>query len=151
FAPDTATCRQSAGCLAFIGATQSPAGKPDTAGLAFVNLYSGTAAGLVSISVSATAGGETRTFTVQNIAIIGAKASGAHISLFCTPPNAPGFADTDCVKARPGAPTPCPVFLAARFNTVLGRETLPTFSSEAGSGGPPVKTKAYDPQMGGDQ
>src|SRR5262249_37643835 len=68
FAPDTATCRQSAGCLAFIGATQSPAGKPDTAGLAFVNLYSGTAAGLVSISVSAAARGPTRTLSAQNMA-----------------------------------------------------------------------------------
>jgi hypothetical protein len=150
FAPDTATCKQAAGCLGYIGETSSPT-KADTQGLAFVNLYSGTAAGLVSISVSATAGEQTRTFTVQNIAIIGAKASGAHISLLCTPLNVPGFVNTDCLKAGTGGPITCTVFLADRFNNVLGRETLATFSSEAGSAGPPVKTKAYDPTKGGDQ
>jgi hypothetical protein len=51
--------------------TSSPSGTADADGIAIVNLYSGTVAGLVAIQVSAT-GGAARNFTIQDIAIVGA-------------------------------------------------------------------------------
>jgi hypothetical protein len=152
---DTATCLASAGCLHYDSVTVSPSGSPDTAGIAKVNLYSGTAAGLVTILVSATAGGSPRSYPIQNIAIIGAKASGAHVSLACTPKNLPalGF-DRDCINtfySGKESPITCTAFLGDRFNNVLGLPVLVTFLSEAGEPGPPVFTTAYDPTKGGDQ
>lgn len=139
-------------CLRYLGATESPPDKPDTAGLAKVNLYSGTAAGPVSIQVRATAAGVTRTFTVQNIAVVGAKA--AHISVACTPLNVPAFIYDDCTNSFYGGPDAlitCTVFLADRFNNVVGIPTRAEFRSEAGSGFSSVLTAGYDPVKGGDQ
>lgn len=152
---DTATCRASAGCLHYDTMIVSPSGSPDTAGIAKVSLYSGTAAGLATILVTATAGGNPRSYPIQNIAIVGAKASGAHISLACTPKNLPalGF-DRDCINtfyAGQESPITCTAFLGDRFNNVLGMPVLVTFLSEAGEPGPPVYTTAYDPAKGGDQ
>jgi hypothetical protein len=155
WATDTSDCVKTSGCLGFLGATASPAGASDPAGLASVNLYSGTAAGLVTVKVSATAGGATRTLTVQNIAIVGARASGTHLALSCTPKNVPALiADHTCVStfyAGSKSPVRCTAYLADRFNNVLGRPALVTFASEAGAAGPPVTTAAYDPVQGGDQ
>src|SRR5262249_13147938 len=75
------------GCIGVIGQTASAVDKPDTQGLAVVTLSSGTAAGPATIKVFATAGGVERDFTIQNVAIVGAKASGAQISLQCSPTN----------------------------------------------------------------
>ena len=152
---DTATCLASAGCLHYDTATVSPSGSPDTAGIAKVNLYSGTAAGLATILVTATAGGNPRSYPIQNIAIVGAKASGAHLSLACSPKNVPalGF-DRNCIDtfyAGAESPVSCTAFLGDRFNNVLGMPVLVTFLSEAGEPGPPVFTAAYDPAAGGDQ
>ena len=150
---DGAGCTAPA-CQRFLGATASPSGAPDTAGIAEVRLESGTAAGLVAIRVSASAGGVSRTFTVQNIAIVGAKASGAHVSLFCTPLNVPALVYDDCTNSFYGGeaqPITCTAYLADRFNNVLGRSTLVEFRSEAGSAGPPLLTAQYDPAKGGDQ
>ncbi|HTP52377.1 MAG TPA: Ig-like domain-containing protein [Anaeromyxobacteraceae bacterium] len=147
-------CLQSSGCLRYLGQTTSPAGSPDTTGLAYVNLYSGTAAGLVSIAVTASAGGVTRSFTIQNIAIVGAKASGAYISVQCSPLNLPALTYQDCLKTYYGGdqqPITCTAYFADRFNNVLGRSLLATFASEAGSAGPPALTAQYDPTKGGDQ
>lgn len=154
FATDTATCVAANGCLAFVGQVSSPTDKPDTTGLAAVNLYSGTAAGPVSVNITATAGGVGRNFTVQNIAIVGAKASGLHISLDCTPRNIPAFTDHNCLQstyAGPGSTITCTVRLADRFNNVLGVATRADFRTEAGASGPPVSTAPYDPELGGDQ
>jgi len=148
-APDL--CAQPA-CLRYLTATQSPSDKPDSAGLAFVNLYSGTAAGPVSIQVKATANQVTRTFTVQNVAIVGAKA--AHVSVACSPLNVPGFIYDDCTNsfyAGADSVITCTVFLADRFNNVVGVPTRAEFRSEAGSGFSSVLTAGYDPVKGGDQ
>ncbi len=152
---DTATCKASAGCLHHDTVIVSPSGSPDTAGIAKVSLYSGTAAGLATILVTATAGGNPRSYPIQNIAIVGAKASGAHLSLTCSPKNIPalGF-DRDCINtfyAGKESPITCTAFLGDRFNNVLGMPVLVTFLSEAGEPGPPVFTTAYDPTKGGDQ
>src|SRR5262249_5301507 len=153
-APDTASCMQAHGCIAFIGQTASPIDKPDSTGLASVNLNSGTAAGPVAIGVTASAGHRDRNFTVNNIAIVGAKASGGHISVDCTPKNVPGLSDSDCSNsfyAGDGSTVTCTVFLADRFNNVLGVATRADFRTEIGSAGPPVSTLDYDPTKGGDQ
>ncbi len=150
---DSASCTSPA-CLRFLGATRSPLDKPDTEGIAQVNLYSGTAAGLVSVRVSATAGLATLGYTVQNIAIVGAKASGTHVSVFCLPLNVPALILDDCTNSfytGPGGVISCTAYLADRFNNVLGRATRVDFRSEAGSAGPPVLTRDYDPAKGGDQ
>jgi hypothetical protein len=139
-------------CLRYLGATESPPDKPDSEGLARVNLYSGTAAGPVSIQVRATAAGTTRSFTVQNIAVVGAKA--AHVSVACTPLNVPAFIYDDCTNSFYGGPDAlitCTVFLADRFNNVVGVPTRAEFRSEAGSGFSSVLTAGYDPAKGGDQ
>ena len=151
YAPDTASCIKANGCLAFVSQTASPQDKPDTTGLAPLTMYSGTAAGPVAVNVTATAGGVTRNLQVQNIAIVGAKASGKNISLFCTPQTLPAFAANDCTNSFVNMTVGCTVFLADRFNNVLGVSTRADFRSEAGSPGPPVLTKAYDPVKGGDQ
>ncbi len=153
-AADSGSCVQAQGCLAYVGQTSSPGGAQDSQGLAYVNLYSGTAAGLVSIAVTASAGGATRSFTIQNIAIVGAKASGAHISIDCSPKNIPALINDDCLTtfyAGPESPIKCRAYFADRFNNVLGRSLLATFASEAGAAGPPASTAPYDPTKGGDQ
>jgi hypothetical protein len=154
-AADTATCVAARSCVGFVGQTASPSGTPDTDGLAVVKLYSGTAAGQTSIKVTATAGGVTRTFTVQNMAIVGAKASGSHVSIQCTPKNIPVLAyDHDCVNAFYGgqqSPITCTAFFADRFNNVLGTSLLASFASEAGAAGPPVYTAPLDPASKTDQ
>lgn len=140
------------GCLRYLTATRSPSDKPDSAGLAYVNLYSGTAAGPVSIQVMATADQVTRTFTVQNMAVVGAKA--AHVSVACSPLNVPGFIYDDCTNsfyAGADSVISCTVFLADRFNNVVGVPTRAEFRSEAGSGFSSVLTAGYDPVKGGDQ
>src|SRR5262249_28977993 len=84
----------------------------------------------------------------------GAKASGMHVALSCTPQNVPGFAHNDCTNsfyAGAGDTISCTVRLADRFGNVLGVATRADFRSEAGAPGPPVLTKAYDPARGGDQ
>jgi hypothetical protein len=154
YAADTSSCVAAKGCLAYLGQTASPADKPDSAGVAALNLYSGTLAGPVAISATATAADVTRTFIVQNMAIVGAKASGLHVSLSCDPPNVPAFIKNDCTNSfydGPGAIIGCTVYLADRFNNVLGVATRADFRTEAGSAGPPVLTVAYDPTKGGDQ
>jgi hypothetical protein len=150
YTPDTATCLKSVGCYGHISQTMSP-GMPDTGGIAAIDLYSGTAAGPLSVLVTANAGGISRSFTIQNIFVVGAKANGAHITVACTPQNVPGLVDNDCLSAKGGGPVTCTVYLGDRFNNVLGVATRAQFLSEAGEFGPPVTTTAYDPQRGGDQ
>jgi hypothetical protein len=148
------TCLPANNCLGYETVTSSPSGTADADGIAALNLYSGTAAGLVAVKVSATAGGASRDFTVQDIAIIGAKASGAHFSLECTPRNVPGFWGSQCLFTEyDGAESPikCTARFADRFNNVLGKATLVTFNSEAGSAGPPTSTIMYDPSNLTDQ
>jgi len=143
--PDTATCLASAGCIGFEGATASPVGSQDTAGLAQVNLHSGTVAGTLSVLVTAAAGGITRTFTVPNVAVIGAKANGANLSVVCSPRNVPAFAETNCSTSQVDASFTCEALLKDRFNNVLGTQTQVTFKSEAAAVGQVAVTPAYDP------
>ncbi|HEY3451206.1 MAG TPA: Ig-like domain-containing protein, partial [Myxococcales bacterium] len=111
-----------------------------TGGYVSVNLVSGTVASVVSVTASATAGGGTGNATAGNIAIVGAKASGSHLSISCSPRNIPGFASHDCTNSLVNASITCSAAFADRFNNVLGVPTLATLSTEAGAAGPPTTT-----------
>jgi hypothetical protein len=138
----TANCRTSAPF------TCTTTGVTDDNGVVSVILHSGQAAGVVSIMATATAGGVTSTFTQGNLAIIGAKASGAHITMDCSPRNIPALTRNDCSYSHYAADDStitCAASFADRFNNVLGISTQVVFASEAGSVGPPSATPQYDP------
>ena len=124
------------------------AGVTDANGKVTVLLHSGSIADVVSVTARAQAGGSgLKTFTAPNIAVVGAKASGAQITLSCGPRNIPAFTDTDCTNsnyAGADAITNCRVTLADRFGNALGVPTVASFLTEAGIAGPPVTTPAYD-------
>jgi hypothetical protein len=133
-------------------------GVTDVDGKVAVLLTSGTAAGVVSVAANATAGGLSATGNTSNIAIVGAKASGAHITMDCflgksadNIKTVPAFSNSDCKSsyytpsAAPIAAT-CKVALADRFNNVLGVSTLTQFFSEAGTAGPVAYTPSYNPK-----
>ena len=124
----------------------------DSSGQVTVPLASGTVAGVVAVTASATLGGITITDTASGIAIVGAKASGSHISIECTPKNVPALAaDRTCLTTYYDGVITCTAYFADRFNNVIGVPLLATFASEAGSPGLPVLTAAYDPKTTTDQ
>jgi hypothetical protein len=140
----------------FIGATAScttanpsectASGVTDAQGLVAVPLVSGTAAGLVSVTAEATYSNFTVTTTAGHIAIIGAKANGAHAFIDCSPKSIPAFIDSHtCLTTFYQGDITCSAYFGDRFGNVLGVATLATFMSEAGAAGPPVSTAAYDP------
>jgi hypothetical protein len=125
------------------GCTVTATGVTSAIGTVSIVLHSGTVADTRTVSVEGTAGGNTRTATSPNIAIVGAKASGSKVSLTCTPRNVPGFANHNCIKSLVDGQITCTVTLADRFNNVLGVSTVATFASEAGVVGPPAATPQY--------
>ncbi len=133
----------------FLGSTATCSGAPlsctatgvtDGQGFVTVALHSGTVASVVSVRGDASAGGGTANATASNIAIVGAKASGLHVSLDCTPKNIPAFNNNDCTNSYVNTNISCRAAFADRFNNVLGVPTLATFSTEAGAAGPPATT-----------
>lgn len=120
-------------------------------GIASVRLYSGTVAGVVRVSASATAGGLARLFELPTIPIVGAKPNAGHFALVCGPVNVPALLDTTCHVSLVDAPFTCVALLKDRYNNLLGRATDVSFMSEAGSVGPPATTPDYDPAQAADQ
>jgi hypothetical protein len=114
-------------------------------GLATINLASGTVAGTVQVSAGTSAAGVSRNFDLPSLAIIGAKTSGASLSILCDPPVVPGFVDHNCAVSEVDAQITCVAFLKDRFNNLLGRATTVTFMSEVGAVGQPATTGNYDP------
>lgn len=133
-----ATCSGTPGCVAFDGVT-------DAGGLARVNLASGTVAGTLLVTVSASAGGLVRTYTAPNVAVVGAKASGGNFSIVCAPRNVPALAETNCTTSDVDQQFNCQALLKDRFGNLLGTQTQVTFLSEAGAVGPPTSTPLYAP------
>jgi hypothetical protein len=148
-AADTASC-VAPGCVGYLGTIDS-GDEPDTTGLANAWIYSGTVAGTLAVTASATADGVTSTVDLPTIAVVGAKASGANFSIVCGPRNLPALAETDCSISLVDAPFSCEALLKDRFNNVLGRSTQVIFASEAASVGQPAWTPDYDPANTGDQ
>ncbi len=156
FGAPLGTCAASspAPCVAYDGATTSPADKPDTEGMATAPILSGTVAGTLAVTATTTAYGDggatiTRAATLPGIAVVGAKASAANFSIQCAPRNVPALAETDCSTSWVDAPFTCAAFLKDRFNNLLGTSTQVIFASEAAAVGQVAWTSAYDPSAQG--
>lgn len=143
--PDTATCLAAQQCVGYEAVTASTGGAPDSAGVAQAWLYSGTVAGTLPVTATASAAGASFTILLPTVAVVGAKASGSNFSVVCSPRNVPALAETDCSVSLVDAPFTCEAILKDRFQNVLGRATQVVFESEAGSVGQIVSTPAYDP------
>ena len=147
----------------FAGCTGTPAtctatGVTDALGRTTVEISSGTVAGEVAVNADAVAGEVPRSAGAHKLAIVGAKANGAHITMDCfvsdsaethtTVRNMPAFATSDCSFSQYVEPTGklvfCRALLADRFNNVIGRESRVQFFSEAGTAGPSALTPPYD-------
>ena len=96
-----------------------------------LSLASGTLAAPAAVSITATAGGQTKRVEVTS-PIVGAKVSGSGVSIECSPRNVPALLDTDCIRSRVDAPFKCTVTLADRFNNSVGLSTTVKYQSEAG-------------------
>lgn len=143
--PDTATCVAAAGCVGYQAATTSGSGDPDSAGLASAWIRSGTVAGTLATTATATIAGVTRTISLPTVAVVGAKASGGAFSVLCSPRNVPALSDSDCSISLVDAPFTCVATLKDRFGNLLGRSTQVLFDSEASARGQIATTPAYDP------
>jgi hypothetical protein len=144
-APLVACVPADAGCQAFQGATSSGSGPADSTGIATAYLYSGTIAGTLVTTATATVGGVTRTITLPTVAVVGAKANAANLSVVCSPRNVPALAETDCAISLVDAPITCEALLKDRYDNVLGTSTQVIFMSEGASVGKVTSTPAYDP------
>lgn len=133
-------------CAVGMSNCTTASGVTDGSGQVQVLLHAGTVADVVSVSAGAAAGGVSASGSASNIAVVGARASGAHISVDCTPKNVAALTTQDCTNSQYfGKTITCTASLADRFNNVLGVGTLTTFDSEAGAAGPPAMTPSYDP------
>ena len=98
-------------------------------------LTSGRKFSLLAVEASATAGGNVRAATAGNIAVVGAKASGARMAVDCELDNVPALLDHDCTTSFVNAQVTCTAALADRHGIVLGVPTVVAFKSEAGAAG----------------
>ena len=135
----------AAGCSA---TTCTDAAVTDSQGKAKVILHSGSVANVVSVIARAQAGGSALlSATAGNIAIVGARATGAEITIDCSPKNIPALTSQDCTNSTysgPDSKVTCTVTLADRFKNKLGVSTVVSYLTEAGAAGPPPSTPAYD-------
>lgn len=123
-------------------------GTTDDKGNVLLGLASGTLQGTAIVSISATAGGQTKVVAVDT-PIVGAKVSGRNVSIECSPRNVPALVDTDCIRSRVDTPFKCTVTLGDRFNNVVGISTTVKYQSEAGIVGPPPTTPQHpNPDLG---
>jgi hypothetical protein len=140
---DTATCLAAQQCVGYQGVTASTVGAADSTGVAQGWVYSGTVAGTLQLTASATAAGASFGVQLPDITVVGAKASGTNFSVVCSPRNLPALAETDCAISLVDAPFTCEAVLKDRFNNVLGRQTQVIFVSEASAVGQVVDTPQY--------
>jgi hypothetical protein len=147
--PTTACVPAATGCVAYPGAIWGGADAVDETGLASAPLVSGTLAGTLVVTATTTAGGVTRTVTLPNVSVIGAKANLANLSIQCSPRNVPALAEHDCSTSWVDAPITCAALLKDRFNNLLGTSTQVVFASEAAAVGQVAWTPAYDPEAQG--
>jgi hypothetical protein len=143
--PTTVGCTVSP-CVVHLGSISSGVDAPDSTGLASTWLYSGTVAGTLGVSATATASGVTRSVTLPTVTVVGARASGANLSIVCNPRNVPALAEHNCSTSVVDAPITCAAIAKDRFNNLLGTPTQVIFASETAAVGQVVSTPAYDPE-----
>ncbi|GAO05024.1 invasin domain 3-containing protein [Anaeromyxobacter sp. PSR-1] len=119
-------------CSAVRTATTSGGAAPDSLGQARATLQSGTVAGTLTMTATATAGGQTRSAALQpGVPVVGARPSAGAFTLVCSPENVEALAETDCGASLVDAAFTCVAVLQDRYQNVLGRATAVTFHSEA--------------------
>jgi hypothetical protein len=121
-------------------------------GRATVQLTAGRRFALLSVRAHAVAGGVSTTALADDIAVVGAKPSGANLGLDCRPWNVPALTEHDCMVSKyagPGTIVDCTLTMADRHGIVIGVPTLAGFWSEAGAAGDPVLTLPYVPESAG--
>lgn len=122
--------------------------KTDDRGQVQLSLVSGRLQGTAIVTITATAGGQTKRVDVSS-PIVGAKVSGRNVSIECSPRNVPALVDTDCIRSRVDSPFKCTVTLGDRFNNVVGVSTTVKYQSEAGIVGTPPTTPMFpSPDLG---
>ncbi len=137
----------AAGCAANVC---TASGVTDATGKVKVILHSGSIANVVSVVARAQAGGSNLLqATAGNIAIVGAKATGAEISIDCSPKNIPALTSHDCTNstyAGADSKITCVVTLADRFKNKLGVATAGAVLHRGRHHRPPrPPTPAYNP------
>ncbi|ABC83405.1 MopE-related protein [Anaeromyxobacter dehalogenans] len=119
-------------CSAVRAATTSGGAAPDTLGQVRATLQSGTVAGTLTLTATATAGGQTRSAVLQpGVPVVGARPSAGAFTLVCDPGNVEALAETDCGASLVDAAFTCVAVLQDRHQNMLGRATAVTFHSEA--------------------
>lgn len=139
---DTGACLAAQRCVGYQAVTASTAGQ-DTAGVAQAWIYSGTIAGTLYVTASATAAGASFGVSLPTTTVVGAKASGTNFAVVCSPRNVPALAETNCSVSLVDAPFSCEAILKDRFDNVLGRATQVIFATEASAVGQVVETPDY--------
>jgi hypothetical protein len=137
----------------FLGDVASCSGTPPTCtanaltdadGKVRVLVTAGRTFAQLSVRAAATAGAISGSAVSGNMAVVGAKASGARISLDCSPHNVPALTRHDCTNSYLDQNITCTASFADRHGIVLGVPTVVEFKSEAGAVSVPSTTPAYD-------
>jgi len=121
----------------------------DEEGLARTILYSGTQAGTLELSASATAGGESRAATLPGVPVVGARASAGAFTVVCDPQNNRGFQNHNCGVSLEEGQYTCVALLQDRYQNMLGTATPVTFVSETSRVGMVARTPAFDASQEG--
>lgn len=123
-------------------------GVTDADGRVQVLVNSGSRFGILSIGATATGGGVARSQVSDGFVVVGAKPSGAYLSLDCELHNVPAFTDHDCLYSwydGPGSTDLCTLKMADRHGIVIGARTMVAFQAEAGALPPAAFSPDYDP------
>jgi hypothetical protein len=123
-------------------------GVTDPEGRVGVLLRSGRTFGMVSVRAQASAAGATRSFVAGNLAVVGAKPSGARFAVDCRPYDVPALTAHDCVYSRYAGTAhevTCTATLGDRHDNLVAVPTLVGFQTEAGLVAPADETPAFDP------
>lgn len=114
-------------------------------GDALVTVFSGTGAGTVAVTATATIGTRTITTTGESIAIVGAKASGREIAVNCELDAVPALLGNTCRTMREDYHVTCTAVIGDRFKNTIGRDVRVHWSTEGGLFGPASMTPMANP------
>ncbi len=145
FIGDTPDCETDA----LTGVTTCAArGVTDSDGRVGVVLHSGRSYSILTVRAGATAGGVSRSLVAGGFAVVGAKPSGAHLSLDCDFHNVPALTHHDCAYSNYcsglGLADICILKMADRHGIAIGVPTYAQFEAEAGAVPPSTVSIAYD-------
>lgn len=137
-----------ASCTGAEPAICTASGTTDAQGRVGVILHSGTRFAAVSVRAEATAAGSTRHLVAGGLQVVGAKASGARVSIVCDPRNVPALTEADCLYSHYRSPSDdvsCTATIGDRHGNPIAVSTLVGFQAEAGAILPARFTPEFDP------